>query len=77
MNLEQLNQEYHCFNIIQDLQEKEEGKLKGLKISVKDSICVKDMESAAGSKMLEGYKPVFHATAVQKVLNEGECIVWF
>ena len=75
MNLEQLNQEYHCFNIIQDLQEKEEGKLKGLKISVKDSICVKDMESAAGSKMLEGYKPVFHATAVQKVLNEGATII--
>jgi len=75
MELEKINAEYHCFNVIQELQEKNEGKLKGLKISVKDSICVKNMESTAGSKILKGYKPVFHATAVQKVLSEGATII--
>ena len=75
MELEKINAEYNCFNIIQELQEKESGKLKGIHISVKDCICVKSMESTAGSKMLKGYKPVFHATAIQKVLNQGATII--
>jgi len=71
MNLQELNQNYNCFNIIEELKEKEEGKLSGYQISVKDCICVKGMESTAGSAILKGYKPLFHATAVQKVLDEG------
>src|SRR3990167_3943918 len=37
-------------------------KLLGVAVSVKDSICVKDVESTAGSRILKGYKPLFDAT---------------
>ena len=57
------------------LQEKKNGKLKDLKISVKDCICVKGVETTSSSKILEGYTPVFHATAVQNVLDEGATII--
>jgi aspartyl-tRNA(Asn)/glutamyl-tRNA(Gln) amidotransferase subunit A len=51
------------------------GRLYGLPISIKDNICVKDMESRAGSKILEGYKPVFDATIVKKIRDEGGIII--
>ena len=70
-----LNKEFNCFNVIQELQEKREGKLKDYSFSIKDCICVKGMESTAGSKILKGYKPLFHATAVKKILNEGAKII--
>lgn len=67
--------EHKCFNTLQEYSEKKEGKLKGVKVSVKDCICVKGMESTAGSAILKGYKPLFNATAVQKVLDEGALII--
>ena len=42
----------------------------GLPISVKDNICVKGIQSTAGSKILEGYKPPFDATCV-RLLKEA------
>ncbi len=51
------------------------GKLAGLPISVKDCICVKDVESSAGSEILKGYKPVFNATVVERVIKEGGIII--
>lgn len=50
-------------------------KLLGVAISVKDSICVKDVESAAGSKILQGYKPLFDAFVIQRVKDEGGIII--
>ncbi len=50
-------------------------KLLGVAVSVKDSICVKDVESAAGAKILKGYRPLFNATVIEKVLNEGAIII--
>jgi len=44
-------------------------------VSVKDCICVEGMESSAGSAILKGYKPLFNATAVQKILDVGATIV--
>src|SRR3989344_2104799 len=41
-------------------------KLLGVAISVKDSICVKGVESTAGSRILKGYKPLFNATVIEK-----------
>ncbi len=57
------------------VQEKDSGKLDDLKISAKDCICVKGVETTASSKILAGYKPLFHATAVQRVLDEGATII--
>ncbi len=51
------------------------GRLFGVLISVKDNICVKDVESTASSAILKTYKPVFNATAVQKCIDEGAIIL--
>jgi len=40
-------------------------------IAVDDTILVKDMTAAAGSKMLEGFKPLFSAEAVVRLENKG------
>lgn len=82
----QLNDEYHHFNTIcEDLaiQQAEaiaksanpKGSLTGVAISVKDCLCVKGVESTAGSKILRGYRPPFNATAVQNAIEEGAIII--
>ena len=79
-----LNKEYHYLNIIseelalkqaQALKKNPKGKLAGLPVSIKDSICVKDLESTAGSKILKNYKPLFHATAVERAVKEGAIVI--
>ncbi len=50
-------------------------KLFGLPVSVKDSICVKGMQSCAGSRILEGYIPPFDSTAVARVREEGGAVL--
>jgi aspartyl-tRNA(Asn)/glutamyl-tRNA(Gln) amidotransferase subunit A len=51
------------------------GKLKGLPVSVKDCICVKGLQSSAGSRILEGYEPSFDATAVARVKGENGVVI--
>ncbi len=50
-------------------------KLLGVAVSVKDVICVKDVESTAGSRILKGYKPLFDATVIKKVKDAGGIII--
>ena len=50
-------------------------RLLGVAISVKDAICVKGVESTAGSRILKGYKPLFDATVIKKVKEEGGIII--
>jgi len=50
-------------------------KLLGVAVSVKDAICVKDVESTAGSRILKGYKPLFDATVIKKVKDAGGIII--
>ncbi len=54
---------------------KARGKLFGVPVSVKDNLCVKGIESRAGSAILNGYKPLFDATAVEKAKSEGAIII--
>jgi len=71
-----LNEEYKAFVTVADSGEGSgDGRLKGIAISVKDNICVKGMQSAAGSKILEGYVPPFDATVVAKARSEGGFIL--
>lgn len=51
------------------------GKLLGVPLSVKDSICVKGVETRAGSKILTGYVPLSNATVVERATNEGAIVV--
>ncbi|MAF51190.1 MAG: Asp-tRNA(Asn)/Glu-tRNA(Gln) amidotransferase GatCAB subunit A [Nanoarchaeota archaeon] len=79
-----LNKKHNCFNIITEdlaLEQAEEqekspsGRLAGLPISIKDCICVKNVESRAGSKILKDYEPTFNATVIQKLVDEGAIII--
>ncbi|RLI98013.1 MAG: Asp-tRNA(Asn)/Glu-tRNA(Gln) amidotransferase GatCAB subunit A, partial [Candidatus Aenigmatarchaeota archaeon] len=51
------------------------GPLSGVYVSVKDCICVKGVQSAAGSRILEGYRPTFDATVVRKAKEAGASII--
>jgi len=83
-----VNERYNYFNSISDelalsqarqvdkeVKHNNAKKLSGIPISVKDCLCVKDVESTAGSAILNNYKPVFNATAVQKLINQGAIII--
>lgn len=51
------------------------GKLHGVVIALKDVIAYKDHPLTAASKILEGFKPVFNATAVERLLAEEAIII--
>lgn len=79
-----INSEYHYFNIISEeaaiaqarfAAKNKKGILAGLPVSMKDSLCVKGVESTAGSAILKGYIPPFDATCVARVRNAGAIIV--
>lgn len=86
--IEKKNRKFHHFNLFdknyvleqaraleKEIKKGRKGKLLGVPVSVKDCICVKGMESRAGSKILSGYKPVFDATAVARAKAEGAIIL--
>lgn len=84
MQVARIDAEFRYMNVVsrevaleqaERLRKKPAGRLAGLPVSVKDSICVKGVESAAGSQMLKGYKPLFHATAVERAVREGAVVV--
>ncbi|MEX2197110.1 MAG: Asp-tRNA(Asn)/Glu-tRNA(Gln) amidotransferase subunit GatA [Thermoleophilaceae bacterium] len=45
--------------------------LGGVPLGVKDLFCVEDVPSCAGSRILEGYRPPYTATAVRKLSEAG------
>ncbi|MCI5080356.1 MAG: Asp-tRNA(Asn)/Glu-tRNA(Gln) amidotransferase subunit GatA [Saprospiraceae bacterium] len=51
------------------------GRLFGLVISIKDVICYKDHQVTAASKILNGFKALFSATCVERLLAEGAIII--
>lgn len=88
--VKKLNKEYYFFNTIsEDLAIKTAEELKkeikkgdikkmpllGVPVSVKDCVCVKGVESTAGSKILKAYKPVFDATAIKNLKERGAIII--
>ena len=72
---DEANQNKDYFNLICDKNYSSSGKLKNVCISVKDSIIVKDVISRGGSKILDGYNPLFSATVVQRLVNNGAIVV--
>lgn len=50
-------------------------KLHGVVIAIKDVICYKDHTVTAASKILGGYKSVYNATAIQRLLDEDAIII--
>ena len=86
-----INKEYNYFNVIsEDLAIEQANEIKkqlknktnlknkkllGVAVSAKDAICIKDVESTAGSRILKGYKPLFDATVIRKAKEAGAIII--
>lgn len=51
------------------------GKLHGVVFTLKDVICYRNHPVSAASRMLQGYRSDFSATAVEKILQEGAIII--
>jgi len=79
-----IDKTYNYFTTISDdlaikqakeIKKNPKGKLAGIPLSVKDSICVKDVETRAGSQILSSYIPPFNATVIEKCIKEGAIII--
>jgi aspartyl-tRNA(Asn)/glutamyl-tRNA(Gln) amidotransferase subunit A len=51
------------------------GELDGVPIAVKDIFCTEDIPSTAGSRILEGYRPPYTATAVRHLAEAGATLL--
>ncbi len=86
--IESSNKKYHHFCLVakenalsqamaveKKIKKGFDGFLLGVPVSVKDSICVKGVESRAGSKILSGFIPLSNATCIEKAVNAGAIVV--
>ncbi|MCL2477597.1 Asp-tRNA(Asn)/Glu-tRNA(Gln) amidotransferase subunit GatA [Candidatus Bathycorpusculum sp.] len=51
------------------------GKLCGVGVAVKDSICTKNLRTTCGSRLLENYVSPFDATVVERIRREDAIII--
>ncbi len=51
------------------------GPLTGVPIGVKDLLSTRDIDTTAGSRMLEGFKPIIDCTVVERIQAAGAVIV--
>src|SRR5437870_5611831 len=49
--------------------------LAGVPIAIKDNICVRDMQTSCGSRILGPYHPPYNATAIERLLDAGAIII--
>jgi aspartyl-tRNA(Asn)/glutamyl-tRNA(Gln) amidotransferase subunit A len=49
--------------------------LTGVPVAIKDNICTRDVETTAGSRILEGYRPPYDATVVERLEAAGAVVV--
>jgi amidase len=66
---------WNAISWVTDIKEKEDGKLQGKKVAVKDNIAVAGVPMMNGSRIMIGFIPNFDATVVTRVLQEGGRIV--
>jgi aspartyl-tRNA(Asn)/glutamyl-tRNA(Gln) amidotransferase subunit A len=52
-----------------------DGPLAGVPLAVKDLFCTKGVPSQSGSRILEGYRPPYTATAVQRLTDAGATLL--
>jgi aspartyl-tRNA(Asn)/glutamyl-tRNA(Gln) amidotransferase subunit A len=53
----------------------EAGPLTGIPIAVKDVLCVRGVETTAGSQILRGFKPPYTGTAVSRLFDAGAVMI--
>ena len=88
-NIEKREQTYHCYVTVckeealtqaEAVQKKIDAgellsPLAGVPTAVKDNMCTKGMQTSCACRMLETFKPIYTATAVQKLQDAGAVIV--
>jgi len=57
------------------LRQEPRGKLFGIPITVKDNLCVQGEETTCASKILKGFVPPYHATSIERLIQEGAIII--
>src|SRR5512146_2776525 len=55
----------------QDREVESDGPLEGIPVAVKDLFCTEGIETTAGSRILEGHRPLYTATAVRRLAEAG------
>ena len=74
--INKLNEKYKLFQCTGNIKNTAVNPdLFGLPISVKDNICVKAMQSSAGSLILDGYVPPMDATTVSRLKKSGCAVI--
>jgi aspartyl-tRNA(Asn)/glutamyl-tRNA(Gln) amidotransferase subunit A len=53
----------------------EAGALTGIPVAIKDVLCVRGVETTAGSQILRGYRPPYDATCVARLKEAGAVIL--
>ncbi len=66
---------YNAIAWITRIKGRDEGKLKGKRVCIKDNIMIAGVPMLNGSRLLEGFIPDMDATVVTRVLDEGGEIV--
>ncbi|KAM6912808.1 glutamyl-tRNA(Gln) amidotransferase subunit A, mitochondrial [Xenentodon cancila] len=51
------------------------GPLDGIPFAVKDNFCTENVKTTCASRMLKNYTPLFNATVVQKLLDQGAVLM--
>jgi len=51
------------------------GPLSGIPIAIKDNICTKNIPTSCASKILQGHKPIYNATIIDKITQAGGIII--
>jgi len=66
----------NCFTWIADgAPEQPSGPLAGVPLAVKDLFCTEGVPSQSGSRILEGYRPPYTATAVARLRGAGATLL--
>jgi aspartyl-tRNA(Asn)/glutamyl-tRNA(Gln) amidotransferase subunit A len=63
---------------LKDWRKNKEGSLPivhGIPIAVKDVLCLEDVPTTCGSRILEGFRPPYSATSVSRVIEAGAVIL--
>ncbi len=65
----------HAAEVDQKIKAGTAGRLAGMVVGIKDVLCHKDHGLQSASKILDGFKSQFTATAVQRLLDEDAVII--
>jgi aspartyl-tRNA(Asn)/glutamyl-tRNA(Gln) amidotransferase subunit A len=68
-------EDLNAFLWVAEEAEADDGPLGGVPLAVKDLFCVEGVPSQAGSRILEGYRPPYTSTAVQKLRDAGAVVL--